>query len=225
MGASLQTLDEKKFDHGVILSQTPRPGIRIAENTTLAQINRRMATECAELLIDGLRSGVHIPPYVDAGWMAGEMEAEGRALQHAPKMSKADFQIDWVNWTATDWRRRLQVSQSVWTHISVPRQDNREDGAQKQLRRRVIFHDAQEVSVAEVTGRRGTIDAVHLRPDGKEADGCYRQVVSLDEQTGVVYILLGHIWIRCQRATLEGKLERTAAVSVHKLVVFDDICS
>lgn len=224
MGATLQTLDENKFDHGVILAQTPRPGIRIAENTTLARINRRMAMECADLLINGLKSGVHVPPYTDAGWMAKEMEAEGRALQHAPKMSKADFQIDWVSWTATDWRRRLQVSQSVWTHIGVPQQESNKKGAQKQQRRRVIFHDAVEVSEAEVTGRRATMEGVQLRPDGKEEDGRYRKVVSLDEQTESLYILLeGDTWIRCRRATLEGKLERAAPVSVHKLVVFDDL--
>lgn len=215
MGASLQTLDDKRFDHGMILAQTPRPGVRIAEGTPLKEINGLMATEGADLLVNGLRSGVHVPPHVDGGWMAGELG--DRPLQHAPKMSKAATQVDWTAWKAVDWRRRLQISRAVWTTIRVPQQAG--EGASKE--RRVIFHDAREVPVTEVTGQRATLEAVYREGGGKGEQ--HERVLSLDRGTGDVFLLLpGNTWICCQRATLEGKPERAAATALKDLVVVKD---
>lgn len=215
MGASLQTLHETTFDHGVILSQTPRPGIETGDVASLADVNRQMAAECARLLLAGLRRGDHVPPYVET---AGVLREDGRTLQHAPKMTKADTRVDWAAWTAEDWRRRVRISRAVWTTVDVP-------GAG--VRRRVIFHDACEVGEAEVTGRRGTISVYGSQPqkqeDGRVEEGeeeRHTKIVSMDSGSGDVFIRLldGETWIRCQKATVEGKPERAAAATLKDLV-------
>lgn len=209
MGCSLQTMDEEKFDHGVVLAQTPAPGLRVMMNPTLSRVNRKMAMECADLLIEGLRSGAHVPPYEDKGWKAADLE--GKPLQHAPKIGKSDTQIDWINWTAEDWRRRLQLSQAVWTlGISKIEKNN--------FLRRVIFHDAQEVPYEDVKGYKATMEVIHHPEDSEEVR--YRKLVAVDTRAGDVYILLDkNTWIRCRRATLEGRPERAAYTAVKDLIV------
>lgn len=212
MGVTLQTLHETTFDHGVILSQTPRPGIWTGNSSSLADINTVMAAEGARLLVDGLRRGDHVPPYVEAEGV--QWEGDGRPPQHAPKISKADTGVDWTSWAAEDWRRRLRISRAVWTVVGVPG----EEGA----RRRVIFHDASEVSEADVTGHRGTLDVYNgpLQQGDGEAEERYTIEASTCSVTGNVFIKLlgGNTWVRCQRAKVEGKPERAAAVTLKGLV-------
>lgn len=230
MGVTLQTLHETSFDHGVILSQTPRPGIWTGEEASLGAVNREMAVEGARLLLAGLRRGDHVPPYVET---TGVLRGARQPLQHAPKMSKADTRVDWAGWTADDWRRRLRINKAVWTMVGVPR------AAQQ---RRVIFHDASEVRENEVTGLRGTIQVYSPRPLAGEAERGHKaekkdeggkeeveeetstRVISLDAGTGDVFIQLadGHSWIRCQRAKMEGKPERAAVASLKGLVSLDE---
>ncbi|CAI6100229.1 unnamed protein product [Clonostachys chloroleuca] len=208
MGASLQTLDEEKIDHGTVLAQTPSPGMRIIQHPTLSRVNRKLAMEGADLLVQGLRDGVHIPPYVDAGWKARELE--GQPLQHAPKITKADTQIDWLSWTAEDWRRRVQISQAVWTMVATSVKG-------EVWIRRLILHDVMEVPAEEVSPLRATIEVV-TRREG-EGEQRLRKLIALDRR-GFVYILLDkHTWVRVRRATLEGKAERPAASAIRDFVV------
>ncbi|KAG5918388.1 hypothetical protein E4U53_004099, partial [Claviceps sorghi] len=115
MGISLQTLDPKAFDHGTILAQTGRPGLPIPPSASLQTVTREAAARGAEMLIQGLRDGLHVPPHRDAGWKAADLQAQGiKTLQHAPKITKADGRID-PGWTADQFARRIRVLGSVWT--------------------------------------------------------------------------------------------------------------
>ncbi|VUC19917.1 unnamed protein product [Clonostachys rosea] len=209
MGVSLQTLDEEQIDHGVVLSQTQRPGVRIMEHPTLSRVNRKLAMEGADLLVQGLRDGVHIPPYVDAGWKAKELE--GKPLQHAPKITKADTQIDWLKWTAQDWKRRIQISQAVWTTVA--------SSVKGQVWiRRLLFHDVMEVPREEVTGFKATMEVITQR-EGEEEQR-FRKLIAINARRGFLYMRLdNHTWIRVRRATLEGKIERPAAAAVRDFVI------
>ncbi|CAH0053217.1 unnamed protein product [Clonostachys solani] len=208
-GVSLQTLDEEKIDHGVVLSQTPAPGMRILQHPTLSRVNRKLAMEGADLLVQGLRDGVHIAPYEDAGWKAKELE--GQPLQHAPKITKADMQIDWLEWTAEDWRRRIQISQGVWTMVACSLKG-------EVLIRRLIFHDVMEVPFEEVSGLRATIEVVTQRENEEEQR--LRKLIAINARGGFIYILLDRYrWVRVRRATLEGKMEKPAAAAIQDFVV------
>ncbi|KAI1130085.1 formyl transferase [Nemania abortiva] len=96
-GVSLQTLDEKAFDHGVVLAQTPsdpaQPGALLIPPAcrTVAGLQALVTPPATEILIRGLRAALHVPPLQDQGWTP---TAEQRAhLVHAPKITKGDRRL------------------------------------------------------------------------------------------------------------------------------------
>ncbi|KAL2152645.1 hypothetical protein VTH82DRAFT_5829 [Thermothelomyces myriococcoides] len=62
-GITIQTLSPEAFDAGVPLLQTPPPGIRIPEECTPEQLQGILAPMGADLLVQALRAGLHVPPY------------------------------------------------------------------------------------------------------------------------------------------------------------------
>ncbi|KAF4125712.1 methionyl-tRNA formyltransferase [Geosmithia morbida] len=170
VGVSLQTLDAAHFDHGVILSQTERPGLRATRHWTLNLLTRKLAIEGSELLVEGLRQGLHVPPYSNAAAVADNddgadkvpgqrqqqrQQQERQGLRHAPKIRTSDTEIRWDAWTADDWARRLQMKQAIWTK-------GQSQGTQGPSSRRLIIHDSR--LVPEEEGRDEKPAAVAVRP-------------------------------------------------------------
>lgn len=60
-GVSLQTLHPTKFDHGVILAQTPFPGIK-HDTTTVSELEALLAPMGADMLVQGIKERIYIPP-------------------------------------------------------------------------------------------------------------------------------------------------------------------
>lgn len=120
-GVTLQTLHPAEYDRGVILAQTPPPGILVPEDVTLGTLHETLAAEGAKLLVDGLRRQVHVPPYetcggwwppltpassasssssssaadTDANTDANNPETTTIQLRDAPKMTNKDAHVDW----------------------------------------------------------------------------------------------------------------------------------
>lgn len=128
-GITLQTLDERAFDHGAVLAQTPLPGVPVPEGCTLPQLHDLLAPLGAELLVRALRDGAHVPPRVSTGWQPTAAQLAG--LQHAPKVTKMDAEVDWGcsgwareagGWTASDLARRFRALglNILWTRAVVP---------------------------------------------------------------------------------------------------------
>ncbi|RCI09098.1 hypothetical protein L249_5043 [Ophiocordyceps polyrhachis-furcata BCC 54312] len=141
IGVSLQTLDEKRFDHGVVLAQTPPPGLVVPSAATIQEVTALAAKQGAEMLVRALlRDRLHVPPHRDAGWGWKAVESEngaGGLLRHAPKVTKADSRIDWRTWTSgEEFGRRVRVFGTVWTKAL--------DLVAKK-RRRIIFKSVQAV--------------------------------------------------------------------------------
>ncbi|KAI0893507.1 Formyltransferase [Annulohypoxylon nitens] len=91
-GVSLQTLDLKHFDRGKILAQTPAQ--RIPESCDYQTLHDILTPLAADLLIRGLRDGVHIPPLKEVKQVKGaDTEQAVITPLHAPKITKADCQI------------------------------------------------------------------------------------------------------------------------------------
>lgn len=203
-------MDDKKFDHGVVLAQTPSPGLEVTPDETLPEVTQKLAIECADLLIEGLRDGVHVPPHVNAGWKGKELE--GKTLQHAPKIDKADMEVDWADWSAEEWRRRLQLQQGVWTKGAVTSAKRSYDA------RRVIIHDGRQASADEVKGLSASMEFVQEKGNGGPRR--FRKVVAVDTQEGVVYIQLAdRKWIRAEHVTLEGKPRRPASTGLKDFII------
>jgi methionyl-tRNA formyltransferase len=121
----LQTLHTKTFDHGAVLAQTPYPGIPVPENSTLESLHDLVTPIGAQMLVQALRDGLHVPPLTSVGWEPDAKQLE--SLEHAPKLTKHDRQIRWETWSAAEFLTRQRVLGPLW---SLAR--NR-DGAVKRL--------------------------------------------------------------------------------------------
>ncbi|PNP43814.1 hypothetical protein TGAMA5MH_04096 [Trichoderma gamsii] len=203
-GVSLQTLDPKAFDHGVVLAQTPSPGISIPAGTTLQQLTESLAKVGAEMLVQGLRDGVHVPPYTNAGWMADQLK--GDELVHAPKVSKGESQINWPEWSSTDVVRFLNIFSTVWTHA-------RND---KGKFKRVLFLNAESVSELDVTGR--SEDIVFRFERGNEGHDVQRNVRVDDEHDAFYVQMADESWVRVRNVKVDGKTTQTAKVGMREFM-------
>ncbi|KAE8350039.1 methionyl-tRNA formyltransferase family protein [Aspergillus coremiiformis] len=141
-GVTLQTLDLKDFDHGVILQQTPPPGFEIPNpgSCTVPELLDIVAPKGAEILIDGIRKGLFVPPVEDAGWRSPE---EHKPLIHAAKIKPENRHIDWANWTWLDITRRTRVLGPLWSKALVANDTSAQSPSFQY--RRVIFTEMQEV--------------------------------------------------------------------------------
>lgn len=97
-GVSVQTLDPHHFDQGIILAQTPAPGLPISHDTDVTTLEAQLAAKGAELLIHVLRASAFVPPLKDAGWY---INSHG-PMNHAPKVNKQDRFIDFQKQTMSD---------------------------------------------------------------------------------------------------------------------------
>ncbi|QPC77565.1 hypothetical protein HYE68_008317 [Fusarium pseudograminearum] len=196
VGVSLQTLDDKSFDHGTVLSQTPRPGIPVPPDCTVQELTNLLAPVGAQMLVQGLRDGVYVPPHQNKGWRGEELD-QGQ-LVHAPKISKADGHIRWSSWKADDIVRARRVLGSVWTEAV-----NR-----KGETKRLIFQDAETANTSDVeTG--GT--TVRFLGHGSDS---FSALVS-DQGDGSCAIKTSDDKIiRVKKVKVEGKPERPADVAL-----------
>ncbi|KAL2013779.1 hypothetical protein VTN00DRAFT_1304 [Thermoascus crustaceus] len=140
-GVTLQTLHHEHFDHGVILDQTPAPGFEIPnpDSCTVPELLELVAPKGAEILVNGIRNRIFIPPVKDAGWRA----AEGGDVIHAAKIKPEDRHINWASWTWTDISRRNRVLGPLWSKALVL--NDSPDGNHSFQQKRIIFTKMEEV--------------------------------------------------------------------------------
>ena len=136
-GVSLQTLDELAFDRGLVLAQTPLPGIPVPGDCTAGQLQQLLTPAAAQLLIEGLRAGVHVPPREDFGWKPTEDEA--KSLKNAYKVGKNHRQIRWDRWPPSEFDRRQRALGPLWS-LAVH---------QSGVAKRLIFDDFDIVPIPE----------------------------------------------------------------------------
>ncbi|KAI0446236.1 Formyltransferase [Xylaria telfairii] len=134
-GVSLQTLDDTAFDHGVVLSQTRPNALRIPPSCkTVPDLQALVTPVAVEMLLDGLRRGLHVPPLEDKGRKPG---AATTALVHssAPKITKADRRLVLAAQTSSLARRHAAIG-PLWFWAR-----DRRGG-----RKRVIVESLEELS-------------------------------------------------------------------------------
>ncbi|KAK1543194.1 formyl transferase [Colletotrichum paranaense] len=243
-GITLQTLDHKDFDHGDILAQTPLPGIPIPENCSTQQLLDIVTPPAAEMLVDGLHRGLHVPPHVNVGWKQstwGFMEDSFGAPPHAPKITNHDRWIAWSKWTADEIATRQRVLGGVWSSAisqttgtekriklgrvdSVPLEDMPEHIKQfnRQLRGyrkdRIIADDASpedDKKVKFVNWIQGT------------QDGCWKvlQRAIFEHEDGksiLIPLVEGDKVLKVSTMIVEGSAERTAVSAIKSFAVVGD---
>ncbi|MCJ1311710.1 Methionyl-tRNA formyltransferase [Agyrium rufum] len=112
-GITVQTLHDKHFDHGLILAQTPAPGLPIPRANEISQreLAEFLAPIGAEMLLHVIEQGRYVSP-LKALIPSGEDSSSPQRL--APKINSEDRHIDWATWTADQIIRRTQVLGSLW---------------------------------------------------------------------------------------------------------------
>lgn len=172
-GVTLQTLDSKHFDHGVILDQTPAPGFDIPnpDSCTVPQLLDVVSPKAAQMLVNGIRNGVFVPPREDVGWRSSQGE---KSLIHATKIKPEDRHVDWKNWTSAEIFRRNRVLGPLW---------NMAQTGNHGVRKRVIFTEIEEVELLAFPGDDGSftlqpgmpfMNSMFERLSGEEPKLCVR---------------------------------------------------
>jgi hypothetical protein len=98
-----------------------------------------VAPKGAEILMEGIRNRIFVPPLKDAGWRAVEA---GNELIHAAKIKPEDRHIDWANWTWSDISKRNRILGPLWSKSLVASEGS--DGRLSFSERRVIFSKLEE---------------------------------------------------------------------------------
>ena len=116
-GITLQSLHPTNFDHGLILAQTPYPGLDIPnpETVTVQELQPLVALKGAEMLVQGLQDRVFVPPLTEVGWWSNsQLRGQAPEIRRAPKITPRDRRIDWSSFSAIEILRRQRVLGSLW---------------------------------------------------------------------------------------------------------------
>lgn len=113
IGVTLQTLDPVYFDQGVVLAQTPRPGFEIPdpECITFSQLQDFVAPKAADLLIQGIRDRLYVPP------VSAIESASGQAAKHAGKITSSDREIDLTGGVSVQIVQQYRALGRLWMEL------------------------------------------------------------------------------------------------------------
>lgn len=126
-GVTVQTLHLKYFDKGLILAQTPPPGVPVIPNATVALLTEQLGLLGGQLLLDVLGSRAFIPPLQNVGWYPNSKDDP---IDHAEKVTTAHRMIDFSAATLDDVLTRHRVLGDLW--YSLPNGE------------RIVFHEILE---------------------------------------------------------------------------------
>jgi len=203
-GVTLQTLDEKSFDHGTILAQTPPPGLQIPspETCTYDDLLEFIKPKGASLLVQGIRDQVFIGPRVDVGKFYSEN------ITHAPKITPKDRMILWDAWDAQTIYARHRALGRLWNTVS--RGDNRK------VTKRVIFEDFEVLETASFPDLEAKTPGYLPEHRG---DGVYRfcHNESQEEEGPVSILCRDGQALRVREITVEGGEKKSANKAMREL--------
>ncbi|OHE94137.1 formyl transferase [Colletotrichum orchidophilum] len=234
-GITLQTLDHEKFDHGAILAQSPLPGIPIPEKCSTQQLLDIVTPPAADMLVDGLRRGLYVPPHADAGWKPSIWNFLSTP-PHAPKVTNHDRQIPWFEWTADHIVTRQRVLGNIWCsavnntlqkeqRIKFGRVEAVDDVHDhiKQFTRRLKLYQKNRMSDDEVLEEDRKVKVVFWiqKPehDADAEEGKWRvaRLPYFDHEDGksiVIPVFKGDKLLKVSTLIVEGAKERPAASAI-----------
>jgi methionyl-tRNA formyltransferase len=109
-GVTVQTLHPQHFDQGLILAQTPPPGLDVPPGVTVEQLINRLGGVGGEMLVNVLKDGTFTLPIKDAGWYA----ESGGPVEHAEKITPLHRYIQFATSPAEDILTRHHVLGNLW---------------------------------------------------------------------------------------------------------------
>jgi methionyl-tRNA formyltransferase len=116
---TLQTLHPTQFDAGVVLDQTPDPGVPIPNPSTYtyADLQRLSAAMAAEMLVKAVRERSFVPPYGDVRTTRGP--PTNRPHSFAPKIEPRMRYIDFQRMTSSHILRMNRAIAPLWAQARV----------------------------------------------------------------------------------------------------------
>ncbi|KAL8899757.1 MAG: hypothetical protein Q9192_001423 [Flavoplaca navasiana] len=129
-GVTLQTLHPTRFDEGIIVAQTPYPGVE-HRAATVDDLQALTAPLGANMLIQSLEDGSFVPPIREVGWYNRALAS--REVTHASKIGPKDRHLDWTTWSADDILRRQRIIGPLWnmTKTIATGKDGERKGAKR----------------------------------------------------------------------------------------------
>lgn len=106
----------------------------------MPELTSLVSVKGAQLLFDGIKDGLFVPPVQDAGWLS---EKDNPNLIHAAKIQPEDRHVDWASWDLIDFNRRNRVLGNLWSKALVTSKPG--DAAIAFQQKRVILTDVEEV--------------------------------------------------------------------------------
>lgn len=185
-GVTLQTMHPSRFDHGMILAQTPQPGVGIAEDCTPDDLIQTLGQVGAEMLVKGIEHGL----FVDPSAAVDSQDEEGRP-EHAPKILPEDRRIDWKSWTADQIMRYDRVLGRLWDMTTYQQCDRR-----SQSPKRVTFDGPWRIVSREQVTASAAIASAGI-PQVYDSEGPQLKVLPMPTVDG--YLLTP------SSATIEGE--------------------
>jgi methionyl-tRNA formyltransferase len=121
-----------KFDHGVVLAQTPQPGIPIPDDATPQSLLETLGPLGAEMLVRSIEQNLFVPPL-----QALPPPTFKHEPLHAPKISPSDREILWPSMSSSEILLRDRVlgrlwDGSIWARTNLD--EGKWEGKQKKLR-------------------------------------------------------------------------------------------
>ncbi|EME44583.1 hypothetical protein DOTSEDRAFT_172863 [Dothistroma septosporum NZE10] len=115
-GVSLQTMHPTKFDHGVIVDQTPAPGVLISENANADQLLQELTPLGAKMLRKAIEEGSFVSPQplAQTSNLSGEHTL-------ASKITPEDRHINWETWSSDRIIRYDRVIGRLWDTTTYQR--------------------------------------------------------------------------------------------------------
>jgi hypothetical protein len=115
-GVSIQTLHPTKFDHGVVLKQSPIPGVKITSGQTPKDVMPRLAEEGASLLGTVIDQGLFVHPLEPVVLSDTDIQTitGGEKVAFAPKIRDVDMKVNWEIMSADDTVCRLRAFGKLW---------------------------------------------------------------------------------------------------------------
>lgn len=166
-GVSVQTLHPTEFDQGEVLLQCTK--IPIAANAEPASLVNQLGDIGASLLIRTLREGFYRPSksreqVFQCTWSGDSSEilsanllpektTKASILRKAPKITKANSNVDWSKWNASKILTHLRVFGSLWDTVTYStmslgnRHDTSQSKNEKSKQKRVIFHSLKPLEL------------------------------------------------------------------------------
>jgi len=222
-GVTLQTLDDKSFDHGIILAQTPWPFLSIPNwnHCTYDELLAFVSPKAASMLVQGLRDRVFVPPLVKVGLSTTEnyeLFPLPYTMKHATKINPEDRMILSPGWDGYRIYRQYRALGRVWSNAWIDAKTTK----------RLIFEDITIVDGSTVISdwienwkskchkidaekKEEAIDSADIRffvPS--KAEGPRQPLLYIEDGDAIIFNAF-HSAVRVGSITVEGQVKKPAS--------------